>query len=403
MAVLGIALVVVVFVTLLALAAGFSKAVECSGSPQNIIVLRKGADAELQSQITLDTARIISELPCVATDAGGQRLCVWESVVILSRPKRGEGEASFTVRGTKPLSREVHSEVRLKEGRWLTPGTTEAIVGSGLVGRMENLGLGQSVTIGRNTWRIVGVFEAAGSSLESELWMDGPLMQSAFRRGGIFQSVLFRAAGEPHAALQQLKALLGEAETEIRGHDPVEIRGHDPDFQTAGNRVMSPDFDPRLETVEAQSEDEYYRKQAKLVSDLITILGGLLTGIMAIGAITGAMNTMYAAVSQRKSEIGCLLAMGFTPDAIWLAFMAESLLLSCIGALLGCVISLAFNGMKTGTTNWATFSETAFEFTITPEILAVASLLALLMGFIGGVLPAFRAARMKVVDALRRA
>jgi len=384
MAVLGIALVVVVFVTLLALAAGFSKAIECSGSPQNIIVLRKGADAELQSQVTLDAARIISELPVVATDADGQRLCVWESVVILSRPKRGGGEASFTVRGTREVSRQVHSEVRLKEGRWLKPGTNEAIVGKGLVQRMENLGLGQRVTIGRYTWYIVGIFEAGGSSLESELWMDGPLMQSAFRRGGVFQSVLFRAAGDPSAALRQLRALLGEAEA---GQPP-------PDPRLA---------DPRLQAVEAQSEDEYYRKQAKLVSDLITILGGLLTGIMAIGAITGAMNTMYAAVSQRKREIGCLLAMGFTPNAIWLAFMAESLLLSCGGALLGCLISLAFNGMKTGTTNWATFSETAFEFTITPEILAAASLLALLMGFIGGVLPAFRAARLKVVDALRRA
>jgi ABC-type antimicrobial peptide transport system permease subunit len=213
--------------------------------------------------------------------------------------------------------------------------------------------------------------------------MDGPLMQSAFRRT-VFQSVLFRAAGDPNAALRDLRALLGEAEA---GEPP-------PDPRLA---------DPRLQTVEAQSEDEYYRKQAKMVSDLITILGSLLTGIMAIGAITGAMNTMYAAVSQRKREIGCLLAMGFTPEAIWLAFMAESLLLSCVGAALGCLISLAFNGMKTGTTNWATFSETAFEFTITPEILVSASVLALLMGFIGGVLPAFRAARMKVVDALRRA
>jgi len=206
--------------------------------------------------------------------------------------------------------------VHLTEGRWLTPGSNEAIVGKGLVQRMENVGLGQSVTIGRNTWRIVGVFEAAGSSLESELWMDGPLMQNAFRRRGIFQSILFRAAGDPHAALSQLKAILGEAEA---GQPPPDPRL----------------TDPRLNAVEAQREDDYYRKQAKLVSDLITILGSLLTGIMAIGAVTGAMNTMYAAVSQRKREIGCMLAMGFTPEAIWLAFMAESLLLSCAGALLG--------------------------------------------------------------------
>jgi putative ABC transport system permease protein len=157
MAVLGIALVVMVFVTLLALAAGFSKAVECSGSPQNIIVLRKGADAELQSQVRIDIARQISELPIVASDSDGQRLCVWESVVILSRPKRGGGDASFTVRGTKPLSRVLHSDMRIKEGRWPVPGTNEAIVGVGLVRRMANLGLGQEVKINRDTWRIVGV------------------------------------------------------------------------------------------------------------------------------------------------------------------------------------------------------------------------------------------------------
>jgi putative ABC transport system permease protein len=233
----------------------------------------------------------------------------------------------------------------------------------------------------------VGVFEAGGSSLETELWMDGPLMQSAFRRRGVFQSVLFRAAGDPQAALQQLEALIGETADGSAAGGP-------------GSPVLA---DPRLQSVQALAETEYYRKQAKLVSDLITTLGGLLTAIMAVGAVVGAMNTMYAAVSQRKREIGCLLAMGFTPEAVWIAFMAESLLLSCLGAGLGCGLSVLLDGMKTGTTNWATFSETAFELHVTPEILVGASLLALLMGFIGGVAPAFRAARMKVVDALRRA
>ena len=162
------------------------------------------------------------------------------------------------------------------------------------------------------------------------------------------------------------------------------------------------DSDPRLHAVQALTETEYYQKQSKLMSDLITILGGTLTVIMSIGAIAGAMNTMYAAVSQRKREIGCLLAMGFTPEAVWLAFVVESLLLASLGAVLGCAVSLFFNGMKTGMTNWATFSETAFAFLVTPQILATAALLSLAMGFVGGLLPAFRAARMKVVDALRR-
>jgi len=370
MAVGGIALVVVVLVTLLSLAAGFQRAVMTSGSPQNVIVLRKGADAELQSQVMRETARIISELPMVAQE-DGRPLVTFESVILLAQPKQGGGETNITVRGGPPQARSVHTEVRLTQGRWHSPGSNEAVVGVGLARRLRNVSLGQTITVGRNTWCIVGLFEAGGSSLESELWMDGDLLQGTFRRGAIFQSVLFRAVGSARQAAEQLNAL---AETDLR-----------------------------LRTVQALTEKEYYEKQAKLMADLITILGGILTSIMSIGAIAGAMNTMYAAVSQRKREIGCLLAIGFTPEAVWLAFMVESLALAAIGAVLGCAVSLLFNGMKTGMTNWATFSETAFEFHVTAQILVTAAILALLMGFIGGVLPAVRAARMKVVDALRRA
>ena len=370
MAVGGIALVVVVFVTLLALAAGFRRVVETSGSPRNVIVLRKGADAELQSQVLRDTARVIAELPLVAEEEG-RKLVVFESVILLSRPKRGGGETNVAVRGAPPHARHVHAEVRLTRGRWYTPGSNEAVLGVGLARRLRDVGLGQTLAVGRNTWHIVGLFEAGGSSLESELWMDGDLLQNAFHRDGVFQSVLFRAAGSASEAAEQLNVLT--------------------------------ESDPRLRTMQALTEKAYYEKQAKLMADVITVLGGILTAIMSIGAIVGAMNTMYAAVSQRRREIGCLLSMGFTPESIWLAFMAESLVLAALGAALGCAVSLVFNGMKTGMTNWATFSETAFEFTVTPHILLTASLLSLAMGFVGGVLPAFRAARMKVVDALRRA
>lgn len=369
MAVGGIALVVVVFVTLLSLAAGFRKVVETSGSPQNIIVLRKGADAELQSQVLRETARVIGELPIVAEESG-RRLVVFESVIILVRPKWGGRETNVTVRGAPPYARAVHSEVRLMQGRWCTPGSNEAVLGVGLARRLRDVGLGQTMTVGRNTWHIVGLFEAGGSALESELWMDGDLLQSTFHRDGVFQSVLFRAASSPREAVEQFNAM-----------------------------TVS---DPRLRAMQAMTEKEYYQKQAKLMSDLISILGGMLTAIMSVGAIAGAMNTMYASVSRRKREIGCLLSMGFTPEAVWLAFMAESLLLAALGAVLGCTVSLGFNGLKTGMTNWATFSETAFEFLVTPKILATAAFLSLLMGFVGGVLPAVRAARMKVVDALRR-
>jgi ABC-type antimicrobial peptide transport system permease subunit len=370
MAVGGIALVVVVFVTLLSLAAGFQRVVETSGSPRNVIVVRKGADAELQSQVLRDTARVIGELPLVAEERG-RKLVLFESVVILARPKRGGGETNVTIRGAAPLARAVHADVRLTQGRWYTPGSNEAVLGVGLARRLQDVGLGQTVTVGRNTWHIVGLFEAGGSSLESELWMDGDLLQNTFHRDDVFQSVLFLAAGSAREAAKQLNVL---TETDLR-----------------------------LRAIQALTEKEYYEKQAKLMADVITILGGILTAIMSAGAIAGAMNTMYAAVSQRRREIGCLLSMGFTPAAVWLAFMVESLTLAALGAALGCTVSLAFHGMETGMTNWATFSETAFEFLVTPQILATAALISLLMGFVGGALPAFRAARMKVVDALRRA
>jgi ABC-type antimicrobial peptide transport system permease subunit len=369
MAVGGITLVVVVFVTLLSLAAGFRKVVETSGSPQNVIVVRKGADAELQSQVMRDTARVIGELPIVAEE-DGRKLVIVESVLIVSRPKVGGGEVNVTIRGAARLAAEVHADIQLTRGRWFTPGSSEAVIGVGLARRLQDVGIGQTMTIGRNTWHIVGMFEAGGSALESELWMDGDLLQSTFRRDNVFQSVLFRAVGSAREAAERLNKLT--------------------------------ESDLRLRAVQALTEKEYYQKQAKLMADLITVLGGLLTTIMSIGAIVGAMNTMYAAVSQRKREIGCLLAMGFTPEAIWLAFMVESLMLAALGAALGCTVSLVFNGMKTGMTNWATFSETAFQFLVTPEILATATVLSLLMGFIGGALPAFRAARMKVVETLRR-
>jgi ABC-type antimicrobial peptide transport system permease subunit len=370
MAVGGIALVVVVFVTLLSLAAGFRRVVETSGSPHNIIVLRKGADAEMQSQVLRETARVVSELPLVAEE-NGRKLAVFESVIILARPKRDGGETNMTIRGVQPHARQVHTEVRLTEGRWLTPGSSEAVVGVGLARRLQDIGLGQTLTVGRNTWHVVGVFEAGGSSLESELWMDGELLQGAFHREGIFQSVLFRAQGSADEVAAQFNKLI--------------------------------ESDLRLRAMQALTEKEYYKKQAKLMADLITILGGLLTAIMSAGAIAGAMNTMYAAVSQRRREIGCLLSMGFSPESVWLAFMIESLLLAAIGAALGCAVSFSFHGMKTGMANWATFSETAFEFMITPQILAIASLISLLMGFVGGLIPALHASRMKVVDALRRA
>jgi len=370
MAVGGIALVVIVFVTLLALAEGFRHAVASSGSPNNIIVLRKGSDAELQSQVSRDDARLIQQLPMVAENSRGEKIFAAETVIILARPKKDGGETNITVRGAAKTALEVHNDVVVTEGRWITPGTDEAVIGDSLARRLEGFDVGNTVKIGRYSWRIVGVFKAGGSALESELWMDAEVFMSNFKRD-IYQSLLFRAAGDPKQVKDEL------------------------------NKMIS--LDPRLRSIEADTEKQYYEDQSKLMSSLIMVLSGLLSTIMSVGAIVGAMNTMYAAVSQRQREIGCMFSMGFTPGAIFLAFMIESLLLASLGALIGCSVSMFFDGLRTGTTNWATFSETAFTFYITPGILLQATALALFMGVIGGVLPAWRASRMKVVDALRRA
>ncbi|MBI3831911.1 MAG: ABC transporter permease [Planctomycetes bacterium] len=371
MAVFGIALVVVVFVVMLALAEGFQHAVATSGSPDNLIILRKGADAELQSQVRRDLGRVIAEMPLVAVSAKGEKLFSFESILLFGRRKKDGGFSQLNVRGVSPAAFDVHEGMRLKEGRWFRWGTNEVAIGAALARRIEGFSVGQTLASGRQTFEIVGVFEAGGNGFESEVWLDGEIFMNGFKRGDIYQSFVFRAAGDPAEAKKTLEK----------------------EFEK----------DPRLRSMQALVESEYYYNQSKLMSQVIVTLGGFLTLIMSIGAIVGAMNTMYAAVAQRKREIGCLMSMGFTPESIWGAFIAESLCLSLLGAIVGCLLSLFFNGLKTGTTNWATFSETAFEFTVTPEILLIASALALGMGFVGGFLPALQASRLKVVEALRRA
>lgn len=370
MAIGGIALVVLVLVFLQAMAEGLQQAVVTSGDPAALIVLRKGSEAELGSQIFREDARVLATLPWIARDGAGRPLCVSESAVVVGRTRRDGGQANLTIRGTEPLSAEVHRGVRLISGRWLRPGTTEAVVGVALTRRLDGLGLGEVIEAGNTRWPVVGVFAAGGSSLESEVWVDIGAYQPAFRRQRTFTSVLFRAAGDAETVRARVSKALED--------------------------------DPRLRTLEALAEDAYYARQSKLMHDVIMVLTAILTSVMSVGAIVGAMNTMYAAVSHRQREIGCLLALGFTPEAVWLSFILESVVLSLIGAALGAVLSLPFDGMATGTTNWTTFAETAFSFRITPRILGTATVVAVSMGFLGGFLPAFRAARLRVVDALRR-
>ena len=370
MAIGGIALVVLVLVFLQSMGEGLRRAVATSGSPQNLIVFRKGSEAELGSQVMRDDARIIEALPYIAKDEDGERLFVNEGVLVVAREKKLGGQANLTVRGVMPNSHKVHHGVRLLRGRRLRTGTNEAVVGASLARRVDGLDVGQTLTIKNQEWDIVGIFEADGSGLESEIWMDLELFQLVFKRSGVYSSVLFRAAGDPEKVEKRVAEIL--------------------------------DNDPRLRSLEVMAEDAYYFKQSRMMYDLIMVLTFILTTIMAVGAVVGAMNTMYAAVSHRQREIGCLLALGFTPEAVWVSFIIESVVLSIVGAGIGCLLSLPFHGMKTGTTNWTTFAETAFEFRITPGILITAMAVAVVMGFLGGFFPAFRAARMKVVEALRR-
>jgi ABC-type antimicrobial peptide transport system permease subunit len=370
MAIGGIALVVLVLVFLQAMAEGLRSAVATSGNPQNLIVLRKGSDAEMGSQVGREDARIIEALPGIARNQAGEPLFVTEGVLVIAREKKTGGQANLTVRGIMPLSPQVHHGLRLSTGRWLKPGSNEAVIGAALARRVDGLNVGQVLSINNQDWNIVGVFEADGSGLESEIWMDLELYQSVFKRSGVFSSALFRVEGDPQEARKRVTRIIED--------------------------------DPRLRSIEVTTEDEYYRKQSKLMYDLIMVLTAVLTTIMSAGAIVGAMNTMYAAVSHRQREIGCLLALGFTPEAVWMSFIVESMILSLIGGVVGCLLSLPFHGMSTGTTNWATFAETAFQFRITPQILLTAVFVAVVMGFFGGFFPAFRAARMKVVEALRR-
>jgi putative ABC transport system permease protein len=364
----GIALVVAVFVLVLSLAQGFAWALRTAGSPENAIVLRKGSVAELTSGILRETAASIAVRPEIAEGPDGSPAVVREVVVLAVLPRRGDGSPSqVLIRGTQEAALAVRPQVRLIEGRMFRPGLPELIVGRSLSRRMEGLDLGGSIGLKGRRWTVVGVFETGRSGFESEVWADCDVLQSAFNRESVYQSITFRMA-EP----QKFEAL----RTAIEG---------DPRYQA---KVLT--------------EARYYEEQAGTLSTFIEILGTLITVIMSVGAVFGAMNTMYAAVGSRAREIAMLRSLGFTRRAVLASFLIESLILSAIGGILGCLLALPLNGLSTGTINWDTFSELAFAFRITPGTFARGILFALIMGAVGGLFPALRAARLPVVTGLRQ-
>jgi putative ABC transport system permease protein len=365
-AVLGIAGTVGVFVAMLSLARGFEATLVASGSASNAIVRRAGATSEMDSSVTLDQLRVIEDAPGVAREGGP--LVSPEVVVIASFPLKGrDTEGNAQVRGVSPKALAVRPTVKIVAGRVFQPGLTELLVGRNVAASYVGLELGKTVRFGGGTWTVVGVFDSGGSAYDSELWCDFSVLRQVYQRPqNMFQSATAR--------LSSPEALTGFK-----------------DALTA---------DPRV-TVQIDREIDYYAKQSRQLTTLITVLGSIVAVVMGIGAVFGALNTMYSAVAERAREIATLRALGFGSTSIVVSFVAESLCIALVGGLLGCLVVLPLNGLTTGTINWQTFSHLAFAFKVTPALMAMGLAFALLMGLVGGVPPAIRAARARIAVALR--
>jgi putative ABC transport system permease protein len=362
----GIAMVVAVFVMTLAIAQGFQATLVSSGSPQNAIVLRKGSTAETTSAVLRPDVPLIESLPQVARGAGGQALASPELMVIIALPRQSDNQpANVPARGVGLKAFEVRDNIKFVEGRRLTFGTREINVGRLAMGRFKGLTLDSDVKFGAATWKVVGIFTADDAAFESEVWGDVDLMMPAFQRNG-YQSMTVKLA------------------------DPSM-------FDSFKSAIES---DPRL-YLQPKREPEYYAEQSEAVTSAIRIFGGFVTLILSIGAMFGAMNTMYAAVAYRTREIGTLRALGFSRTRIITAFLAEAVALALVGGVIGCVLALPVQGLTTGTTNFSSFSEIAFKFRITAGLLMGGLVFSAIMGALGGLLPAIRAARIPVARALR--
>ena len=364
----GMALVVYVFATVLMLAAGLQKTLVSTGQDDNVVVIRRGSQTEVQSGIDRLQAGIVDSLPDIAVGPDGKRLVSREPVVLINLPKRSTGKAAnVVIRGVTSAGLALRPQVELVEGRMVRPGTAEVIAGRAIATGFQGAGVGETLRFASRDWTVVGVFDAGRTGFDSEIWGDAEQMLQAFRRTG-YSSMLFRLA------------------------DPGR-------FDAVKTEIEN---DPRL-TLEAKRETRFYADQSEALSRFLSYLGTGISVIFSIGAIIGAMITMYASVASRTAEIGTLRALGFSRAAILTAFLGESLLLGLIGGILGLAGASVMQALTISTTNFQTFAEIAFSFTLTPGIVAASLSFALVMGFVGGVLPAARAARLRIVDALRAA
>ena len=362
----GMALVVFVFSAVLMLDAGLKSTMVSSGSDSNVVVIRKGADTEVQSGIERDTAAVVETLPQIALGPDGGTLSSREVVVLDSLSKRGSGQrTNVPVRGLSPLGVQLRSQVRVVEGRMFRPGASEVIVGNSVAHDFNGAAVGQTLHFAQREWLIVGRFDAQRSAFDSEIWGDCEQLLQAFRRT-VYSSLIVRLASP--ARFEALRAAI--------------------------------DADPRLQ-LQARPERRYYEDQSRQMSDFIRILGLTLSIIFSLGAMIGAAITMYASVATRTGEIGTLRALGFARRSILAAFLLESMLLALVGGVAGLAGASMLQSVRISTTNFQTFSELAFSFELTPGVVLRSIVFALVMGLAGGVLPAAKAARMRIVDALR--
>jgi len=361
---LGVALVVAVFVMVMALAHGMRSTYVNTGDERNLIVLRKGSTAESSSQITREEARRIQYLTGIARDGHDRPLASAEIVVLILLDRLGGGTANILVRGVGPVALELRPQLHITEGRMFRAGLHECLVSRRIANRFDRCHVGESFQSGKTTWHVVGIFDADKSAYESEIWVDADEARDAFKRD-FYGSVLLRPVNASRADTLQQRMLTD-----------------------------------RLLSIKVLSETEYYRDQTQSAG-LFQFLASFLAIIMSIGAAFAAMNTMYAAVGSRTREIGTLRVLGFRRRDIYLSFLIESVLLAAFGGVLGCALSLSLNFLSTGTFSMTTFSEVAFQFRVSVTMLATGMGFALVMGVLGGLLPARLAARRPVLDALR--
>lgn len=362
----GMALVVFVFATVLMLEEGLRKTLVETGSHDNVVVIRRSSQTEVQSVIDRVQAAIIESQPQVALSAGGERLVSKETVVLVNLIKRDtDRPTNVLIRGVAPQGLTLRPQVRIIAGRTFRPGSSEIVAGRSAAERFKGAGIGETLWFGLRDWTVVGTFDAGASGFDSEIWGDAVQLMQAFRRP-VYSSLLFRL------------------------NDPES-------FDSVQAQL---ERDQRL-TVEAKRENVYYQEQSELLAKFIRYLGLTLSVIFSVGAVIGAMITMYASVANRTGEIGTLRALGFRKRSILAAFLTEAVLLALTGGCIGLAAASFMQLFTISTMNWQSFSELAFSFTLTPDIAAKTLLFSLAMGVVGGFLPAIRAARLNIVDALR--